>query len=132
MPHLREGIRSDMMLLKISIYKGSMCMWTFYLSMLDNEEDKITFERLYDRCRLKCYRVALKITNNHELAEDAIHNAFLAVIKQFNTDYRLSNGEFVISSYGSVTGSHSYHSFSSITSSYLSSGTWTHTLYNFQ
>jgi hypothetical protein len=30
------------------------------------------------------------------------------------------------------TGSHSYHSFSSITSSYLSSGTWTHTLYNFQ
>jgi RNA polymerase sigma-70 factor (ECF subfamily) len=51
------------------------------MSMLENEEDRETFTKIYEQFRLPCYHVALKLTQNHEMAEDAVQNAFLAIIK---------------------------------------------------
>ena len=65
-------------------------MLTFYLSIIDNEEDKRTFAEIYEQLKLICHHVALKITNNHALAEDAVHNAFLAVVKHKNKIFPLS------------------------------------------
>jgi RNA polymerase sigma-70 factor (ECF subfamily) len=57
-------------------------MLSLYLSMLEDDEDKQIFSDIYYETRLACYHMAFSVTNNHEKAEDAVHNAFLAVIHQ--------------------------------------------------
>jgi RNA polymerase sigma-70 factor (ECF subfamily) len=56
-------------------------MLLFYLNMLDTEEEKLSFTDLYEQTRLMCFYVAMKITHNEAIAEDAVQNAFLSVIK---------------------------------------------------
>jgi RNA polymerase sigma-70 factor (ECF subfamily) len=50
--------------------------------MLDTENERQTFSELYDRMNLKCLHIARKITIDHSLAEDAVHNAFLKIIEK--------------------------------------------------
>ena len=54
-----------------------------YLQMLDTPEEKIRFEQLYLKYRGPMYRVADGILRNRQDAEDAVHNAFLRIIKHF-------------------------------------------------
>jgi len=68
-------------------------MVVFYLSMLDSDEDKKTFSAIYEKLRLPCFHIALKITQNRELAEDAVHNAFLAVIRHKDKIFNLPCGK---------------------------------------
>ena len=56
-------------------------MLAFYLTILDSEEDKRTFAEIYEHLKQKCFKVAFAITRNTSSAEDAVHDAFLAVIK---------------------------------------------------
>ena len=44
-------------------------------------EDKLTIAQIYEELRLICFHVAWAVTKSHAMAEDAVHNAFLAVIK---------------------------------------------------
>lgn len=53
----------------------------FYLSMIDALEDRNTFERIYLKYRYLMLYVAKKILQNHHDAEDAVHEALIAVIK---------------------------------------------------
>ena len=55
-----------------------------YLQMLDTPEEKIRFEEIYLKYRGLMYHVANAILHNREDAEDAVHNAFLRIIKRFN------------------------------------------------
>ena len=75
-------------------------MFAFYMAMLENEEDRETFAKIYERLRLPCYHVALKLTQNHEMAEDAVQNAFLAIIKHkdkiFDLPYQQQKSKAVI------------------------------------
>ena len=59
-----------------------------YLQMLDAPEEKIRFEQIYLKYRSLMYRVADRILHNRQDAEDAVHNAFLQVIRHFK---RLQN-----------------------------------------
>jgi RNA polymerase sigma-70 factor (ECF subfamily) len=68
-------------------------MIAIYLSMLDTEEDKQTFTEIYEQLKLPCYHVALKITNNTAMAEDAVHNAFLAVIRHKEKIFQMTCGK---------------------------------------
>ena len=43
--------------------------------------DRLTITQIYEELRLISYHVALAVTKSHAMAEDAVHNAFLAVIK---------------------------------------------------
>ena len=52
-----------------------------YLQMLDTPEEKIRFEKIYLKYRSLMYRVADGILHNRQDAEDAVHNAFLQIIK---------------------------------------------------
>lgn len=52
-----------------------------YLQMLDSASDRVKFEQLYHKYRGLMYYVANKILCNEQDAEDAVHQAFLAVIK---------------------------------------------------
>ena len=54
-----------------------------YLQMLDTPEEKIRFEQIYLKYRGLMYHVADGILHNRQDAEDAVHNAFLRIIKHF-------------------------------------------------
>ena len=58
-------------------------MLSFYLQMLDTPEEKIQFEQIYLKYRGLMYHVAERILHNRQDAEDAVHNAFLRMIKHF-------------------------------------------------
>lgn len=52
-----------------------------YLQMLDSASDRDKFEQLYNRYRGLMHYVAKKILCNEQDAEDAVHQAFLAIIR---------------------------------------------------
>ena len=59
-------------------------MLVYYLQMLDTPEEKIRFEQIYLKYRGLMYHVADNILHNRQDAEDAVHNAFLRIIKKFS------------------------------------------------
>ena len=52
-----------------------------YLQMIDSPEERSHFEQLYNRYSGLMFRVAKKILQNERDAEDAVHQAFLAIVK---------------------------------------------------
>ncbi len=58
-------------------------MLVYYLQMLDTPEEKVKFEQIYLKYCSLMYHVADGILHNRQDAEDAVHNAFLRVIKHF-------------------------------------------------
>lgn len=56
-------------------------MLSFYLTLVDGEEDKNKLERLYELYRLKMWYTANRILSDGFLAEDAVHDAFIGVAK---------------------------------------------------
>ncbi len=59
-------------------------MLGFYLTILDTAEEKSTFTDLYMKYKDAMYNCAYKILKDSYLAEDAVHNAFLALTKNLN------------------------------------------------
>jgi RNA polymerase sigma-70 factor (ECF subfamily) len=59
-------------------------MLVFYLQMLDTPEEKVRFEQIYTKYRGLMYHVAENILHDSQEAEDAVHNAFLRIIKKFS------------------------------------------------
>ena len=58
-------------------------MLIYYLQMLDTPEEKLRFEQIYLKYRGLMYHVANQVLHSPQDAEDAVHNAFLRVIKHF-------------------------------------------------
>ncbi|MDR2157264.1 MAG: RNA polymerase sigma factor [Clostridiales Family XIII bacterium] len=56
-------------------------MLAIYLAALETDEEQDAFARLYEKRRYHCFRAALRITRSEELAEDAVHEAFLAAMR---------------------------------------------------
>lgn len=54
-----------------------------YLQMIENDADKLRFEEVYALYSGLMFRVAMKILGNEADAEDAVHEAFVAIIKNF-------------------------------------------------
>lgn len=55
-----------------------------YLQMIESEADKSKFERLYLKYRGLMLRVANSILHNEQDAEDAVHQAFLAILNNLD------------------------------------------------
>ena len=55
-----------------------------YLQMIDGPEDQSKFEQLYLTYRGLMYYVAESILRNEQDAEDAVHDAFVAVAKNIS------------------------------------------------
>ncbi|MBR4036888.1 MAG: RNA polymerase sigma factor [Oscillospiraceae bacterium] len=55
-----------------------------YLSLLDNQEDHSKFTKLYKTYRYIMMHTAFSILNDHGLAEDAVHDAFVRAAKNFH------------------------------------------------
>ncbi|MEF9921453.1 MAG: sigma-70 family RNA polymerase sigma factor [Anaerovoracaceae bacterium] len=52
----------------------------FYLAMIDTEEDKRKFERIYLAYKQTMYYAANRILKNTHTSEDAVHQAFIRII----------------------------------------------------
>lgn len=59
-------------------------MLVCYLQMLDTPEEKLRFEQLYVNCRGAMFRAAKRILRSDQDAEDAVHNAFLKILRHFS------------------------------------------------
>lgn len=57
-------------------------MISFYLSLLDTPEEKSMFEQLYRLYRQDMYKMAYGILTNEYDTEDAVHEAFMRVMKK--------------------------------------------------
>lgn len=55
-----------------------------YLQMLDTPEERAKFETLYYSYRWTMLHIAMKILKDHQLAEDAVQEAFLRLAKNFS------------------------------------------------
>ena len=58
-------------------------MLAIYLTLIDNEDDKKSFEDLYNQNRSKAYAIAFNILKNKTLAEEACSEAFFSLAKSF-------------------------------------------------
>lgn len=56
----------------------------FYLALIEHEDDKRKFENLYNGYKQTMYYVAYRILKNIHTAEDAVHLAFMRVIKNID------------------------------------------------
>lgn len=67
-------------------------MLFIYISMLETEQERNRMTEIYEEHRQSLLLYALKLTKKQEMAEDAVHNAFLSIIKEkekyFNLDCR--------------------------------------------
>ncbi len=59
-------------------------MIALYLSLIDSDESKDKFEEMYLKYRKQMKKIAFKILGDDGLAEDAVHNAFLKIISNFD------------------------------------------------
>ena len=59
-------------------------MLTIYLSVLDTQEEKDSFEKLYDKYHGSMYTIAYSILHNQHDAEDALSDAFLCIANKFS------------------------------------------------
>lgn len=64
-----------------------------YLQMIQNIEEKIKFETLYRQYGKLMFTIALKILKNVEDAEDATHNAFVAIARNIKSINSPSSAE---------------------------------------
>lgn len=64
-----------------------------YLMLLPTEEDRETFRQIYEENYLKMYHVALGMLKRQAEAENAVHEAFLALAERFEKYSHLSGRE---------------------------------------
>lgn len=70
-----------------------------YLAMLESDEDRNKFMKLYESYEKKLYAVALHILENNEKAEDAVQQAWLRILQHWEQvsclDWDLAGGYVV-------------------------------------
>ncbi len=75
-------------------------MLLFYLSLIDTEEEKSKFEKLYYDYKALMKYIAFDILKDEQLAEDAVHNAFIKLTNYLDkiddTDCHKTKGFIVI------------------------------------
>ena len=75
-------------------------MLRFYLTLVDGEEEKGKFERIYRQYKNLMLSCAYSILNDESLAEDAVHDAFLRILKNLDkideSDFPRTRGFVVV------------------------------------
>lgn len=74
-------------------------MLLFYLSLIETEEDKSKFERLYYDYRKLMKHIATDMLHDEFLAEDAVHEAFIKLTRHIsgvNEDDRHKTKAFIV------------------------------------
>lgn len=71
-------------------------MLPIYLAALETDQERHKLAELYEANKAVLLRYALTVADSREMAEDAVHNAFLSVIKHKEALLALSNEDFRI------------------------------------
>jgi len=66
-------------------------MVVFYLALIDNEQDQLKFENLYNQYRKQMLSLAQSILHNTFDAEDAVHEAFLGIARNMPSVNKIAN-----------------------------------------
>ena len=72
-------------------------MLGIYLRLLDTEEEQTRFRQLYEKYRNLMFYVAKGILKDDYLTEDAVHEAFIRIAKNFSKIGEISCPQIVIS-----------------------------------
>ena len=64
-------------------------MLSFYLSVLETDDDRRRFAQLYEQHHRKIEQTAMRILKDQQDAEDAVQNTFMQVIKHFEKVYEI-------------------------------------------
>ena len=64
-------------------------MLTVCLAMIDNDDDRKSFERLVEKYQNKLYHEAYKVLNSHDLSENAVWETFYKIAENFQFVYNL-------------------------------------------
>lgn len=62
-----------------------------YMAMIETPEEKDRFEAIYLKYRYLMLHVASKLLENHHDAEDAVHEAFVAIIRNIEKFYDIES-----------------------------------------
>ena len=68
-------------------------MLSVYLMMIDNSDDRVKFEKVYKSFKNIMLNRAYEIVKERQLAEDAVHNAFLKIINNLPKIYDADSNE---------------------------------------
>ncbi len=68
-------------------------MLFFYLTLLDNHQDLDLFEHLYLNYRNQMISIAYSILKSNTDAEDAVHDAFVGIAKNFSQIKKMNSDE---------------------------------------
>lgn len=68
-------------------------MLSFFLAMLETEEDRQKFIALYEQCNERIEKKAIQLLKNQQDAEDAVQNAYIQIIRHFEKTYIISCDE---------------------------------------
>lgn len=60
-------------------------MLMFYMSLIDNDDDREKFEILYNSYRKRMAYVAFAVLGNNEDAEDAVHDTFIKIARNMQS-----------------------------------------------
>ena len=63
-----------------------------YLTMLEDPEDQQVFREFYETYHQAMFRAAYRVLGSRESAEDAVHDAFLAILEQMPKVKQLGMG----------------------------------------
>lgn len=66
-------------------------MLLFYLQKLENETDRILFASIYEKYQQKMFWLAYRYLQNEALAEECVNDAFLELIKSFETFVKINS-----------------------------------------
>lgn len=62
--------------------KGRIILLTIYLSMFDTEQERKKMTDIYEEHKYALLNYAMKIIKDQDMAEDAVHNAFISIIQK--------------------------------------------------
>lgn len=70
-------------------------MLSFFLAMLETEEDRQKFSILYEQCNEKIEQKAKQLLKNQQDREDAVQNTYIQIIRHFEKVYEISCDEWM-------------------------------------
>lgn len=70
-------------------------MLSFFLAMLETEEDRRKFAALYEQCNDRIEQKAKQLLKNQQDMEDAVQNTYIQIIRHFEKVYKISCDELI-------------------------------------
>ena len=68
-------------------------MLLMYSCLIDTHDELVVFENLYNTYKHDMFKVAISVVHNQYDAEDAVHNAFLSIIRNLTMIDRMESRE---------------------------------------